>query len=273
MTRTSDSSKQTQVSIIVLTWNQCELTLACLDSLSRMEYSPEKMTIFLVDNNSGDDTVASVQRSYPRVKIIENKTNLGFAEGNNVGLREALRTRPDHILLLNNDTIVDKMMLANLIDRMDQEVDCGIVGPKMLYHEPSDLIWAAGNRINLMTGESIRLQAEQLDDESDEAPKEVDFITACGILLKREVIDEIGLLDQRVFIYYEETDWCMRARNAGWRIMYEPRAKLWHKISAAMGSSSPATDYYMSRNSFLFLAKNLLFYLFLDQYFQLGLHI
>ena len=84
----------------------------------------------------------------------------------------------------------------------------------------------------------------------------MDFITACAILLRRQVIEQIGLLDPRFFIYYEETDWCMRARRMGWRILYVPQARMWHKVSAAMGTTSPATDYYMNRNVLLFLAKN-----------------
>ena len=103
----------------------------------------------------------------------------------------------------------------------------------------------------------MRLQAEEPDTKIDEQPREVDFITACAILLRREVIEQVGLLDPRFFIYYEETDWCVRAHKAGWRILYVPSARLWHKVSAAMGTTSPATDYYMNRNVLLFLAKNL----------------
>ena len=126
----------------------------------------------------------------------------------------------------------------------------------MLYFEPPDLIWCAGNRLDWRTGNSIRLQAEQTDAALHETPMQVDFITACCILLRRQVIEQIGLLDPRFFIYYEETDWCMRARAQGWRILYVPCARLWHKVSAAMGTTSPATDYYMNRNVLLFLARN-----------------
>jgi hypothetical protein len=148
-------------------------------------------------------------------------------------------------------------MLSELLAVMEQFSDVGIVGPKMLYFDPSNVIWCAGNRIEWRSGGSIRLQAEEPDTIDGEQPRDADFITACAILLRRQVIAQIGLLDQRFFIYYEETDWCVRATKAGWRILYVPSARLWHKVSAAMGTTSPATDYYMNRNVLLFLTKNL----------------
>lgn len=244
------------VAIVILTWNQRDLTLECLASLAKMDYPAEKLQIIVVDNGSSDDTAAAVRQGFPYAAMLENGDNLGFAEGNNVGIRHALGGPAKFIMLLNNDTIVDRQMLIALLTVMNQDPDVGIVGPKMLYFQPPDLIWCAGNHINWRTGRSVRLQAEQPDTRSEETPTPVDFITACGILLRRQVIDEIGLLDPRFFIYYEETDWCVRAQRAGWRILYVPAARLWHKVSAAMGTTSPATDYYMARNSIRFLSKN-----------------
>jgi len=244
------------VALIVLTWNQRDLTLDCLASLAGLDYPADRLEVVVVDNGSVDGTAEAVEERYPRVAVLRNGQNLGFAEGNNVGIRYALEGTAEYIMLLNNDTVVDPHMLQELLAVLDAQPDVGIVGPKMLYFDPSDVIWCAGNRIDLQRGSSIRLQAEQPDDESLQEPQDVDFITACGICLRRRVIEEIGLLDPRFFIYYEETDWCTRARAAGWRIQYAPRARLWHKVSAAMGATSPATDYYMTRNVFLFLSKN-----------------
>jgi GT2 family glycosyltransferase len=159
-------------------------------------------------------------------------------------------------MLLNNDTIVDRAMLAHLVEVIEQRPEIGIVGPKMLYYDPPDVIWCAGNELGRRPWISRRLQAGETDSPGDLAPREVDFITACGILLRRKVVEQIGLLDPRFFIYYEETDWCLRAHRAGWRIFYVPTARLWHRVSAAMGATSPATDYYMNRNVYLFVAKN-----------------
>lgn len=245
------------VAIVVLTWNQRDLTLDCLASLAEMDYPSDKLQIIVVDNGSNDNTPIAIQEQFSDVIVIENGNNLGFAEGNNVGIHSALQGPAGYIMLLNNDTVIDKHMLTELLSVIESSSTIGIVGPKMLYFEPDDIIWCAGNRINWHSGKSIRLHAEEPDTLHCEQPLEVDFITACAILLRRSVIEEIGLLDTRFFLYYEETDWCVRAHKAGWRIFYVPSARLWHKVSATIGATSPAIDYYMNRNVLLFLAKHL----------------
>jgi GT2 family glycosyltransferase len=243
-----------KVYIIVLTWNQCAVTLECLASLREQHYPNIEIT--LVDNGSVDDSVATIRTQFPSVTIIENGENLGFADGNNVGLCHALAGDADYIMLLNNDTIVAPGMVDDLVDVMEADPTIGITGPKMLYFDQPDTIWCAGNRVDPHTGESIRLRAEHVDDDRDTSLLDVDFITACAICLRREVIEAVGLLDSRFFIYYEETDWCARARANNWRVVYVPQARLWHKVSATMGTTSPATEYYMTRNMLLYLAKN-----------------
>ena len=244
------------VAVVILTWNQRNLTVDCLASLAELDYPADRLQTIVVDNGSADGTAQAIRERYSTVTVLENDENLGFAEGNNVGIRHALRGPADYVMLLNNDTAVDPSMLNELLAVIEPDSTVGIVGPKMLYFDQPNVIWCAGNRLDWRSGDSIRLQAERPDKGLDQPPKEVDFITGCAICLRRCVIEQIGLLDSRFFIYYEETDWCMRARGAGWRTLYVPRARLWHKVSAAMGSTSPATDYYMNRNVLLFLAKN-----------------
>jgi len=245
-----------RVAIIILTWNQRDVTLECLASIEELDYPAERSHIIVVDNGSADGTSQAIRQRYPSVTVISNGENLGFAEGNNVGIRHALRGAPDYVMLLNNDTVLDPSMLNELLAVAETDSTIGIVGPKMLHFDHPDVIWCAGNHIDWRTGETTRLHAGQQDTGADEEPREVDFITACAICLRREVIKQIGLLDPRFFIYYEESDWCVRARKHGWRILYVPRARLWHKVSAAMGAASPATEYYMTRNVLLFLAKH-----------------
>lgn len=245
----------TRVAVIILTWNQRDVTLECLSSLSQQHYQPAD--IIVVDNGSVDETVERVRVAFPDVTVLETHDNLGFAGGNNTGLQYALAGDCEYVLLLNNDTVVDPDMIPEIIRVMEADRTIGAAGPKILYYDHPSTIWSAGNRVNWRTGECSRLQAEMSDDLTDSALRDVDYITGCAICVRRDVIDHIGLLDERFFIYFEETDWCIRARHDGWRIVYVPSARIWHKVSAAMGATSPSTDYYMTRNCLLFLSKNL----------------
>jgi GT2 family glycosyltransferase len=244
------------IAVIILTWNQRDLTLDCLTSLFAMDYPSARLQVIVVDNGSSDGTAAAVRTQFAACTVLENSENLGFAEGNNVGIRHALQGAADYVMLLNNDTIVDGAMLVRLLEVIEQQPETGIVGPKMLYYDYPNVIWCAGNELGRRPWISRRLQAGELDSPGDLASREVDFITACGILLRREVVEQVGLFDARFYLYYEETDWCMRARRAGWRIRYVPAARLWHRVSASIGPASPAIDYYMNRNVFLFVFKN-----------------
>ena len=128
----------------------------------------------------------------------------------------------------------------------------------MLYYTHPRMIWCAGNAINWRDGSTIRLYADRnVETIEDFTPYEVDFVTSCAVLIKREVFDVVGLMDERYFIYYDETDWFARASARGWRTLLVPSAHMWHKVSATMGESTPTTDYYMARNKLFFLSKNL----------------
>ncbi|MER2511537.1 MAG: glycosyltransferase family 2 protein [Nitrosomonas ureae] len=245
------------VAIIILTWNQRDLTLDCLESLAEMDYPSDRLQIIVVDNGSRDDTVVAIRDLFPYITVLENGDNLGFAEGNNVGIRYALQGPAEYIMLLNNDTVVDAQMLSILLQTAQQDTRIGVVTPKIYYYDDPKRIWCAGASIDWRSGGSIRRQAEQIDSNIDDVLQDVDFASGCAMCWRRQAIVQIGLLDPRFFIYYEETDWCVRVQRAGWRIVYQPQAHLWHRISAAMGTASPATDYYMTRNLVLFLGKHL----------------
>ncbi len=243
-----------RVTLIVLTWNQRELTLACLASLLQLQY--DNYQIIVVDNGSRDSTAAAIRQKFPGVIVIENRENLGFAEGNNAGIRMALADKADYVMLLNDDTIADPLMLQELIAVAESNAQIGIVGPAIYStHEPRD-IWSAGNRIAWHNASVGRLLESDIPSPR-QASFEVDYVTGCALCIKREVIERIGLLDPRYFIYFEDTDWCLRARACGYASAVVPAARLWHHVSATTGENSPVTDYYMVRNSFLMVAKNL----------------
>jgi len=244
------------VAFAVVNWNQCQLTLDCLASLRQQTYP--NFSVVLVDNGSVDGSVEAIREQFPEVTVLENGRNLGIAGANNVGIRWALEAGADYVFLLNNDTIVDPDMLDHLVRVAESEPSIGMAGPTMLFFDEPETIWCAGNSINWTNGETLRLrEGDSLSTVKDAGLEDVDFITSCAVLIKRAVFEQVGLMDERYFIYYDETDWFARAAASGWRSVYVPWAKMWHKVSASMGESSPRTDYYMIRNRFLFLSKNL----------------
>ena len=243
------------VYIIVLTWNQSALTLACLQSLQATTYA--NAHVIVVDNGSHDGTADSIRLHFPAVSLIANPENLGFVQGNNQGIAQALAGGADYVMLLNNDTVVDPGMLSDILAVAESDATIGIVGPTICYFDPPDVIWGAGARVDWRTGDTYRLHANEKDDAAQGVPYEVEFVGGCALCIKRQVIERIGLLDERFFIYYEETDWCIRTKSAGYRCVVAPRGKIWHKVSAAMGEGTAMTVYYMSRNRLLFLTKHL----------------
>jgi GT2 family glycosyltransferase len=245
-----------KVGIVILNWNNAPDTLACLASVAEVTYA-NHLTI-VVDNGSTDRSVELLTRQFPSVTLIQNTQNLGFAEGNNIGIRHVLAEGAAFVLLLNNDTLVEPALLSKLIDVADTDERIGIVSPKILYAAEPTRIWCSGARVDWGTGQTHRLRAEEVDQLTDnDAPSDVDYAIGCALCIKRAVIEQIGLMDARYFVYYEETDWCACARRAGFRIVCVPTARIWHKVSATMKSESPLTAYYMNRNVFLFLRKSL----------------
>lgn len=187
--------------------------------------------------------------------IIKNEGNLGFAEGNNVGIKYALNTGYDYILLLNNDTVVGARFLTELIGFAEHTPKAGIFGPKVYYHSQTDRIWFAGGEISWWRGKTRHLHAHEIDCGQADDAREVDYIVGCSLLIKREVIEEIGLLDRIYFTYFEDIDWCWRAKQKGYKIYYVPGSEVWHKISSTSAHQSDFYNYYFARNRVIFFNK------------------
>ncbi|MGX2039763.1 glycosyltransferase family 2 protein [Methylocaldum sp. MU1018] len=245
-----------KTAIVVLNWNGKADTLACLDSLRQMDYPAHR--VIVVDNGSSDDSVAAIREAHPWVHLIENGTNLGFAGGNNVGIRAALRDDAEFMLILNNDTEVAPDFLKALTEEAMRQPQAGVLAPKIYYYDQPDRIWYGGGRWN-----AAKRRFEQIGDgEPDcgqyDAVGETEFIVGCAMLIRASVFREIGLLDERFFLNYEEIDFCGRARQAGWRLVYVPKARLWHKISVSFGGEeSPLKLYFTFRNRLLWAGKAL----------------
>jgi GT2 family glycosyltransferase len=242
---------QPRVLIVVLCYNGVGLTLQCLESLHRLEY--DLADILIVDNASQDNTAAIVQTRFPDVTVIETGANLGFAAGNNVGLRYALNHNYDYALLLNNDTEIAADTLQSLVSTAEADPTIGIVGPTIYFYDQPSRIWSAGGVIDWQNGTSRMRDIGQTDDSRHGSPADVDFVSGCALLCKRSVLKHVGLLDERFFMYYEETEWCVRATRSGFSIVHVPTAHVWHKIPLDARADQPYVTYYMTRNRLLFL--------------------
>jgi GT2 family glycosyltransferase len=222
------------VAVVVLNWNGRELTLECIRSL--LEMPTPGVEIILVDNGSSDGTVDAVRAEFDdRVTLIVNDENLGFAGGNNVGIRYALDRGAEFVLLLNNDTVVDPGLVDHLLRPFSGSPGVGVTGPKIYYYTPADQIWFAGGQVYLARGTSRHIGIRETDRGQFDTEREVDYVTGCALMARREVLETAGLLDPSYVAYYEDVDFCMRARGAGFQIRYVPGGKVWHKISASTG--------------------------------------
>lgn len=234
------------VYVVILNWNRCQDTLDCLKSVLAMQ--PKAARVILVDNASSDGTPQTVAERFPQVRLLLNQTNLGFAGGMNVGIRAALEAGAEYLLLLNNDTVVAPDLLGRLLAVAAESDQVGIVAPKIYFAEPSDRIWFAGAmRRRWFPGFSFPGYG-QPDAPRYNQRREVDYATGCGMLVPSRILHEIGLFDEcTFFMYHEDLDLSERVRRAGYRIVYEPQARMWHRESASTAPLSPVKWYYMAR--------------------------
>ena len=246
--------QQKNVYIIVLNWNGKDDTIECVESLQKINY--DNYRIIVVDNGSEDDSVFEIKRLFPGVKIIENKKNLGFAGGNNVGMKYAVENKADYVLLINNDTTVDEDFLTELIEVGESDEKNGLLGSKIYFHSEPNRIWFAGGKVNRLRNKGTHLGLDEIDSGQYDKISEVDYLTGCCLLIKREVIEKIGVLAEDYFLYYEDTDFSARAKNVSYKIMYVPRSKIYHKISRSTKPGSSNYIYYHVRNGLVMAKRN-----------------
>jgi len=245
-----------KVSIIILNWNGLEDTVSSLQSLKKITYP--NYDVILVDNGSkGNDAKVLRETFGDYIYIIENDKNYGFAEGCNIGMRYALKnSAPDYILLLNNDTTVAPDFLTEMVKVGEGDPSIGIAGPKVYsYHEPNR-IQSAGALIHWWTGRAPLIGLGEIDRGQFDKIREVDWVSGCALLIKRTTIKDIGLLDSAYFAYVEEVDWCVRCKKSGYKVVFVPKAKIWHKADSARDETSSLPLYYTIRNQFLFMWKH-----------------
>lgn len=252
-----------KVAIILLNWNNYNLTEECLESLKVMLHRNFKYEIIVVDNGSPQWEVESLRGREDISYLIENDTNLGYVIASNKAIRYALSKDFDYILQLDNDAVVDKYCIEELIKTAEEDKEVGIVGGKIFYYnQPERLQWA-GEKVSLWTGDVIGLSRgitriigkKEFGDDTYNEVREVDVIVSWCSLSKREVWEKVGLLDEYLFFGWEDDDFCMRAKKIGYKMMYTPYAKLWHRYSSAFALDG-LLQYHGPRTRFRFMRKH-----------------
>ncbi len=292
------------VSIIILNWNGWKDTIECLDSVIDNNY--KNYDLIILDNSSKDESIKKInnhlknlksknisffdldekdielfelnslnknKKSKKNIFFIKNDFNYGFAGGNNIGIKFALRKlNSDFVLLLNNDTIVDSNFLIELINVTNEKEKVGLVGPKVYYYNFNNkknvIQWSDSYFISQI-GLIKNSKRGNIDNFEDDCYKEVTFLYGACLLINKDIIEKVGLLDNDYFLYWEETDLCYKVRKLGYNLYFVPKSKIWHKLDEKVRLSQ-TSSYYYSRNALMFAKKNLegleklLFFLFFN---------
>ena len=245
------------VHIILLNYNGYKDTIDCIKSLQSIDYPNYKIVI--VDNKSTNGSERYIKdfiQGMDDIHFIQTGQNLGFSGGNNVGIKWSLENNADYICLLNNDTTVEPDFLSILVKEMQENEEIGISAGKIMYYSRPDIIWSAGGYIDEGKCLGYHYGINCNDSNEYNIKKEVTFLTGCLQLISADVLKKIGLYDEEYFLYMEDVDFCYRAKLAGYKIIYVPNSKIYHKVSASTGGEqSPMVLYYMTRNVMLFNKK------------------
>lgn len=255
-----------KLAIVIINYNTANDTIACLNSLQEAKI-PEDTQVhtYLIDNASTDDSVKLLEPYLSTIRFIESPINNGFAGGNNLGIKAALQSDPTHILLLNNDTLVPPDFFTTIVNSAIKETSVGIVTPKIYFakgyefhkerykkEELGKVIWSAGGKIDWDNVYGPNAYVDEVDNGQFTETIDSDFATGACMLIKREVIDKVGIFDERYFLYLEDLEYSVRAKRAGWGIVFDPSIFLWHKVSQSSGVGSDLNDYFITRNRLLF---------------------
>lgn len=252
--------KMKKTAIIILHFGDKKDTIECLWSLRKIK-EISNIIIFVVDNGTNTLTNKDLQPILPQVRLIKIEKNLGFAGGNNVGIKKALKENVDFILLLNNDAVIVSPFLIEKLTTPFKNSSVGITGSLITYYNEPKKIWFAGGYLNKTFCFTRHPFMNKYINNTLPEEKIVDFITGAAMMIKKEVFEKVGLFDEKYFLYWEDVDFCIRVRNSGYKCYFVNKSLIKHKVSASGGIKgtnklSPTRAYYYARNPFVFMKKN-----------------
>lgn len=247
------------VSVITVNYNQSAATCEMLESLYACGYP--NLEVIVVDNSSPSDTPKLIKEKFPQVTLIVSPNNIGFAGGNNLGIRQSSGR---YLFLLNNDTIVPAGAVTRLIEELESRPKAGAVSPKIKFFDRQDTIQYAGyGKMSVIGVQCFAIGSGEKDSGQYDQAKITHYAHGAAMMLKREVIEKVGLMPEVYFLYYEELDWCEQIKKSGYNILYVPGAVILHKESLATGRNSPLKTYYLNRNRVVYVQRNMTGILFL----------
>ena len=233
------------VSIVILTWNQKELVLECLESFLKSSYP--HVHYIIVDNASTDDTAQVIRATYPDIELIVSPTNVGIAGGYNLGINAALASSAPYVLVTNNDVLVAPDMLANLVHLMEKEQNVGIVMPKIFhYYGDQSRLWCTGARWRRFPPSVKMMGTNSKDSQRWSKVQVLDYAPSCTLMIRAQALTKVGGFDEKFFFYNDDWDFSLRVRQAGYTILFHPNAILWHRVSAStQNSEKPKKWWYI----------------------------
>ena len=245
------------ISIITLNYNQSVVTLDFLESAKKLHY--KNFEILVCDMASMENVTEIIHpEKYPNTRLLLSKENLGFAGGNNWGMRQA---NGDFFLIVNNDTIMTEDLLNKLLKPFQDDETIAVTSPKIMYYDQPDIIQYAGfNPMNKYTGRTSIIGERELDKGQYNSSRTTSGSHGCAMLVKKEVAQKTGMFPEKFFLYYEEWDWSARILKAGYKIWYTADATIYHKESLSVGKSNPMKVYYHTRNRILYMRRNTSWY-------------
>ena len=241
------------LSIITVNYNGLKDTCELIESLPADD---ESLEVIVVDNASTQDEASEIEKRFPQVHVIRSNQNLGFAGGNNLGIQAA---HGKYLFFLNNDTIIHQpSAISHLIKRLESSDEIGMVSPKIRFSWGSQQIQYAGyTPLSYITLRNKPIGCGEDDHGQYDTPHPTPYAHGAAMMVKREVIEQTGLMPECYFLYYEELDWSMLIRRAGYEIWYEPTSTVYHKESQTTGRTSPLKTFYITRNRLLFAKRNI----------------